>query len=106
LSTINSSLFAINTPLFVQGSGSMIRIGMNLNYTGILLGPVVVNVVPGSIADSIGMSRGSVIHKIAGKNIIYPDDISKILKSDLGKAIQITWRRQNHQQHRKSTAFC
>lgn len=95
LSKINSSLLAVNTPLFVQGSGSMIRIGMNLNYTGLLLGPVVVDVARGSIADSIGMSRGSVIHMIAGQNIIHPADMSKILKSDLGKTIQITWLEKN-----------
>jgi Zn-dependent protease/transcriptional regulator with XRE-family HTH domain len=45
----------------------------------------------GSLAEKIGLAEGSVIQTISGQNIRSIEDLRKILESNLGKTIEVTW---------------
>jgi hypothetical protein len=45
----------------------------------------------GSLAEKIGLTEGSVIQTISGQNIRSIEDLRKILESNLGKTIEVTW---------------
>jgi membrane-associated protease RseP (regulator of RpoE activity) len=55
-------------------------------------GVAILGVADHSLANSIGLSKGSVLESVAGQKIIKIDDLENILKSNLGKAVPITWK--------------
>ena len=88
---INSTLMSVEVPLFIQGEGSFIRIVIDVRYTGLLLGGVVSTVDTGSLAQKIGISKGSVIHMVAGQVLTNLSNFHNILEANLGKKIKINW---------------
>ena len=60
-------------------------------------GALVVNVSPGSLADSIGLSQGSVIQSVAGQEIRTLQNLSDALRGNLGQTIDVTWITQSGQ---------
>lgn len=54
-------------------------------------GVLVVNVNPGSLAESIGLPQGAVIQTVAGQEIRQLDQLGQVLRSHLGQTIDITW---------------
>ncbi|HET7147905.1 MAG TPA: site-2 protease family protein [Candidatus Nitrosopolaris sp.] len=55
-------------------------------------GVLVVGVGDHTLAGSIGLSPGSVIETVAGQKVQSTDDLGKILRSNLGKTVNITWK--------------
>jgi Zn-dependent protease len=55
------------------------------------LGVSIIRVNEGSLAEKIGLTEGSVIQTISGQNIRSIEDLRKILESNLGNTIEITW---------------
>jgi membrane-associated protease RseP (regulator of RpoE activity) len=55
------------------------------------LGVSINGVNQGSLAEKIGLTEGSVIQTISGQNIRSIEDLRRILESNLGKTIEITW---------------
>ena len=91
VTNINSTFFSVHVPLFVQGEGSIIRIVIDVRYTGLLLGGVVNVVDAGSLAQTIGISKGSVIRAVAGQDLTNLSNFPNILHANLGKKIKINW---------------
>jgi hypothetical protein len=91
VTNINSTFFSVHVPSFVHGEGSIIRIVIDVRYTGLLLGGVVNVVDAGSLAQTIGISKGSVIRKIAGQDLTNLTNFHNILHANLGKKIEINW---------------
>jgi membrane-associated protease RseP (regulator of RpoE activity) len=54
-------------------------------------GVSIIGVNEGSLAEKIGLTEGSVIQTISGQSIRSVEDLRKILESNLGKTIDITW---------------
>ena len=54
-------------------------------------GVSIIGVNEGSLAEKIGLTEGSVIQTISGQSIRSIEDLRKILESNLGKTIDITW---------------
>ncbi|OLC84404.1 MAG: hypothetical protein AUJ08_04065 [Thaumarchaeota archaeon 13_1_40CM_3_50_5] len=54
-------------------------------------GALVLNVNEGSLAQSIGLTQGSIIQTINGEKIIAADDVSRLLRSHLGETIVVQW---------------
>lgn len=54
-------------------------------------GIAVVSVNPGSLAESIGMTQGSVIQTVNGQELMELDDLGTILRSNLGNTVEIVW---------------
>ncbi|HEX5892036.1 MAG TPA: site-2 protease family protein, partial [Nitrososphaeraceae archaeon] len=54
-------------------------------------GVSIIGVNEGSLAEKIGLTEGSVIQTISGQNIRSIEDLRKILQSNLGKTIEVTW---------------
>jgi membrane-associated protease RseP (regulator of RpoE activity) len=54
-------------------------------------GVSIMGVNQGSLAEKIGLTEGSVIQTISGQNIRSFEDLRKILESNLGKTIEVTW---------------
>ncbi len=54
-------------------------------------GIVVVAVNSGSLAESIGMTQGSVIQTVNGQEIREISSLGEILRANLGNTVQITW---------------
>jgi membrane-associated protease RseP (regulator of RpoE activity) len=54
-------------------------------------GLLVASINPGSLAESIGISPGSVIHGVAGQNVNSLEELSGLLRSNLGSTINISW---------------
>ncbi|HKU50542.1 MAG TPA: site-2 protease family protein [Nitrososphaera sp.] len=56
-------------------------------------GVLVVNVNPGSLADSIGMKSGSVIQDVGGQQVKTLEDLGALLRDpgNLGRTVDITW---------------
>jgi membrane-associated protease RseP (regulator of RpoE activity) len=55
-------------------------------------GVEVTGVNGGSLAGTIGLSKGSIIKTIAGQNVHSIEDLSALLRSNLGHNIKITWQ--------------
>ncbi|HEX9677247.1 M50 family metallopeptidase [Nitrososphaera sp.] len=60
-------------------------------------GIAVLTVNPGSLAESIGMTQGSVIQTVNGQEIRELDDLGNILRANLGDTVDITWVNSNNQ---------
>jgi membrane-associated protease RseP (regulator of RpoE activity) len=56
-------------------------------------GVMIVNVNPGSLAESVGMSSGSVIQSVGGQQVKTLDDLGLLLRhpDNLGQTVDITW---------------
>jgi membrane-associated protease RseP (regulator of RpoE activity) len=54
----------------------------------------------GSLAEKIGLAEGSVIQTISGQNIRSIEDLRKILESNLGKTIEVTWYDMDNNKNR------
>jgi membrane-associated protease RseP (regulator of RpoE activity) len=56
-------------------------------------GVMVVNVNPGSLAESVGMTSGSVIQSVGGQQVKTLDDLGLLLRhpDNLGQTVDITW---------------
>lgn len=54
-------------------------------------GVMVVNVNPGSLAESIGMAPGSAIQYVAGQQVKTLEELGTLLSNNLGQTIGITW---------------
>lgn len=55
-------------------------------------GVEVTGVNDGSLAGAIGLSKGSIIKTIAGQNVHSIEDLSTLLRSNLGHNIKVTWQ--------------
>jgi membrane-associated protease RseP (regulator of RpoE activity) len=62
-------------------------------------GVMIVNVNPGSLAESVGMTSGSVIQSVAGQQVRTLDDLGAFLRDpeNLGRTVDITWVDANGQ---------
>ena len=58
-------------------------------------GVSVIGVNKGSLAEKIGLTEGSVIQTISDQNVRSIEDLRKLLNSNLGKKIEITWYEKN-----------
>jgi membrane-associated protease RseP (regulator of RpoE activity) len=65
-------------------------------------GVVVMSVNDGSLASKIGLSKESIIQTIAGQKVHGVDDLGKLLRSNLGHNIQITWQDKTGQKITRS----
>ena len=65
-------------------------------------GVVVMSVNDGSLASKIGLSKESIIQTIAGQKVHGVDDLGKLLRSNLGHDIQITWQDKTGQKISRS----
>ncbi|MGI0035278.1 MAG: M50 family metallopeptidase [Nitrososphaera sp.] len=54
-------------------------------------GVLVVNVNPGSLAQSVGLTPGSVIQYVAGEEVRALEDLGITLRENLGQTIELTW---------------
>ncbi len=66
-------------------------------------GIAVLRVEEGSIAESIGLTEGSVVHNIAGQDIRSIEELSQILQSNLGNTIEIFWVKDGETVSRTAT---
>ena len=57
-------------------------------------GVMVISVNDGSLAESIGMRQDSTIQYIAGQEVRQLEDLSDLLRANLGQATEITWTEQ------------
>jgi membrane-associated protease RseP (regulator of RpoE activity) len=55
-------------------------------------GVSVVGVSQGSLAESLGLSKGSIVQHIAGHEVHSVGDVGILLRSNLGNTIEITWQ--------------
>ena len=55
-------------------------------------GVEVTGINDGSLAGAIGLSKGSIIKTIAGQNVHSIEDLSTLLRSNLGHNIKVTWQ--------------
>lgn len=55
-----------------------------------------------SLANSIGIKKGDVIVNIEGERVEHIEDLSRLLQSNLGNRIQISWKVDNGQEVTKS----
>ena len=62
-------------------------------------GVMVVNVNPGSLAESVGMTSGSIIQYVAGQQVKTLEDLGTLLRhpDNLGQTVDITWIDANDQ---------
>lgn len=54
-------------------------------------GVLVVNVSPGSLAQSVGLTPGSIIQYVAGEEVRALEDLGITLRENLGQTIELTW---------------
>ena len=58
-------------------------------------GVIIDRVNKGSLAEKIHLTEGSVIQTISGQNVRSIEDLRKLLQSNLGKTIEMTWAVKN-----------
>ena len=58
-------------------------------------GVIIDRVNKGSLAEKIHLTEGSVIQTISGQNVKSIEDLRKLLQSNLGKTIEMTWAVKN-----------
>ncbi|HEY9387624.1 MAG TPA: site-2 protease family protein [Nitrososphaeraceae archaeon] len=64
--------------------------GSNQNF-----GVVITQVMPGSLAEQLGLSQESVIESIDGQKVNTVNDVGKLLRSSIGDNIEVTWSKKN-----------
>jgi membrane-associated protease RseP (regulator of RpoE activity) len=65
---------------------------------GIQYGVEIMTVGDGSLANSIGLEKGDVVLDIEGDKVEHIEDLSRLLQSNLGNNVAITWRDTNDQE--------
>ena len=55
------------------------------------IGVSIIGVNKGSLAEKIGLTEGSVIQTISNHDVRGSEDLRKVLQSNLGKTIEVTW---------------
>jgi membrane-associated protease RseP (regulator of RpoE activity) len=65
---------------------------------GIQYGVEIMTVGDGSLANSIGLEKGDVVLDIEGDRVEHIEDLSRLLQSNLGNNVAITWRDTNDQE--------
>jgi membrane-associated protease RseP (regulator of RpoE activity) len=65
---------------------------------GIQYGVEIMTVGDGSLANSIGLEKGDVVLDIKGDRVEHIEDLSRLLQSNLGNDVAITWRDTNDQE--------
>jgi membrane-associated protease RseP (regulator of RpoE activity) len=68
-------------------------------------GALVVSVNPGSLAESIGLSKDSVIQNVAGQEIRTLANLSEALMGNLGQTVDVAWIEQSGQAITKSVTL-
>ncbi len=58
-------------------------------------GVLVVNVSPDSLAQSVGLTPGSVIQSVAGEEVRAQQDLGTILRENLGQTVELAWIDEN-----------
>jgi membrane-associated protease RseP (regulator of RpoE activity) len=61
-------------------------------------GVEIMTVGDGSLADSIGLKKGDVVLDIEGDRVEHIEDLSRLLQSNLGNNVAITWKDTNDQE--------
>lgn len=61
-------------------------------------GVQVMTVAENSLAESIGLTRGDVIVNIEDTRVEHIEDLSRLLQSNLGNSIAVTWKGENGQE--------
>lgn len=80
--------------MIIAGASLLALFFVMSTLTPITTGPdgvSVLRVEEGSIAESIGLTQGSVIHSIAGQEVRSIEELSQTLQSNLGNTIEIFW---------------
>jgi membrane-associated protease RseP (regulator of RpoE activity) len=65
---------------------------------GTQYGVEIMTVGDGSLANSIGLKRGDVVLDIEGDRVEHIEDLSRLLQSNLGNNVAITWKDTNDQE--------
>lgn len=65
-------------------------------------GVVVIGVGDHSLAGSIGLSKGAIVETVAGQKVHNTDELTKILKSNLGNTVRIMWQDESGHQITRS----
>jgi membrane-associated protease RseP (regulator of RpoE activity) len=65
---------------------------------GTQYGVEIMTVGDGSLANSIGLEKGDVVLDIEGERVEHIEDLSRLLQSNLGNNVAITWRDTNDQE--------
>jgi membrane-associated protease RseP (regulator of RpoE activity) len=65
---------------------------------GTQYGVEIMTVGDGSLANSIGLKKGDVVLDIEGDRVEHIEDLSRLLQSNLGNNVAITWRDTNDQE--------
>jgi membrane-associated protease RseP (regulator of RpoE activity) len=65
---------------------------------GIQYGVEIMTVGDGSLANSIGLKKGDVVLDIEGDRVGHIEDLSRLLQSNLGNNVAITWKDTNDQE--------
>lgn len=65
---------------------------------GTQYGVEIMTVGDGSLANSIGLEKGDVVLNIEGDRVEHIEDLSRLLQSNLGNNVAITWRDTNDQE--------
>jgi membrane-associated protease RseP (regulator of RpoE activity) len=60
-----------------------------------IFGVSVTSISPNSLAESLGLTKGSTIQQIQNNEIKTPSDLNENLGSNLGKTVSITWLNEN-----------
>lgn len=60
-------------------------------------GIAVMSVNPGSLAESIGLTQGSVIQTVDGQETRENQDLGNLLRANLGNTVEITWFDSNYE---------
>ena len=68
-------------------------------------GVVVIGVGDHSLAGSIGLSKGAIVETVAGQKVHNTDELTKILKSNLGNTVRIMWQDENGHQITRSVTL-
>jgi membrane-associated protease RseP (regulator of RpoE activity) len=68
-------------------------------------GVIVAGINDASLASKIGLSKGSIIQMISGQKVHSTEDLGNLLRSNLGRNIQITWQDQGGHKISRSAAL-
>jgi membrane-associated protease RseP (regulator of RpoE activity) len=68
-------------------------------------GVVVIGVGDHSLAGSIGLSKGAIVETVTGQKVHNTDELTKILKSNLGNTVRIMWQDENGHQITRSVTL-
>lgn len=70
-----------------------------------IFGVIITDITKNSIAESLGLTKGSIIQQIQNNEIKSAVDLNENLGSNLGKAVSITWLNEKGEKITKQTAL-